>query len=111
MHLKAPAAHGRPCRDTPDTLGAIVPQMEPVTLRGVIIPVEWDEDGNHSAIALAADDEGIYRISPGNRTGRMLTELLRRRVMIKGWQVNEKEAAVPAIFKVTAYRVLEDNRL
>jgi len=92
-----------------DTPGAILPQTDTMTLSGVIIPVEWDEYGNHSAIALAADDEGLYYISPGNCNGRTLAQLLRSRVMIEGRPLDESGTAVHAIVKVAAYRVMEDN--
>ena len=61
------------------------PKTRPlVNLRGAIVPTDWDEFGNYTAIALAADDEQEYSISSDNKTGRALHGLLRARVKIEG---------------------------
>ena len=55
-----------------------------VTLRGVIIPADWDEKGNVIATAIATDDEDEYLLSDQETTEKYL-DLLREEVEVKGW--------------------------
>lgn len=82
-----------------------------VTLEGIIIPVEWDKDGNHKAVALAADDEQEYRISPGNQKGRLLMQMLQQRVGIKGNRQARAGADQLNVIRVTNYQIIDDNPL
>ena len=87
-----------------------MPQPSEVILKGVIIPVEWDKDGAHRAVALAADDEQEYRISRGNKNGRSLFRLLQRRVGIKGSRKPHASPDKRNVITVTEYQVIEDNQ-
>lgn len=83
----------------------------PVSLSGIVIPTEWDESGNHTAIALAADDEREYRINTENKKGKLLQQLLRMRVRIDGYldpyAVDENSKAI----LVNSYQILENNQV
>jgi len=78
-----------------------------VNLRGVIVPTDWDDIGNSTAVALAADDEQEYRISPENKTGRSLHQLLRMRVKIEGTVDSEAVDGHGKVILVNSYRILE----
>jgi len=56
----------------------------PTTLCGILIPIQWDAAGLPKAIALAADNEGMYRIDLRGTVSRGLMQLLRRRVELTG---------------------------
>ena len=57
-------------------------------IKGIIIPVDWDEKGNVVAVALSTHDEKEYMI---NRTGKgdELRALIREEVEVLG-QVGQK---------------------
>jgi len=82
----------------------------PVYLQGIVIPVEWDNCGNHTAIALSADDEREYRISPGNQHGRAMMKLLQFRVGLEGFQKKENGAAWNNLIEVIGYQIIEDDQ-
>jgi hypothetical protein len=80
----------------------------PVNLKGVIVPIDWDEIGNFTAIALAADDQEEYLISAKNKFGRLLHQLLRTRVKIEGYISTEAYAGNRKVIIVNSYQVLEE---
>jgi hypothetical protein len=77
-----------------------------VNLKGVIVPADWDEVGNYTAIALAADDEQEYRISPDNQAGKSLHGLLRARVKIEGYIDPEAVEGYKKVIFINSYRIL-----
>ena len=54
-----------------------------VTLTGIVIPVDWSDDQEVVAVALATADEREYRID-GNRKGRELLGHLQLQVEVTG---------------------------
>jgi hypothetical protein len=78
-----------------------------VNLIGVIVPTDWDEVGNYTAIALAADNEQEYHISSDNQTGKSLHRLLRARVKIEGCIDPEAAKGHKKVVYVKSYRILE----
>ena len=57
-------------------------------IKGIIIPVEWDEKGNVVAVALSTHDEKEYMINR-NSKGDELRALIREEVEVLG-QVGQK---------------------
>ncbi len=53
------------------------------TLMGIVIPCQWDDDGNVVRIALATADEREYEIVP-DRMGRDLVSRIRSSVRVTG---------------------------
>lgn len=51
------------------------PTYNEITIKGIIVPVEWDESGNPIAIAIATHKEEEYLIV--DKKGKYLDELLR----------------------------------
>ncbi len=65
--------------------GAITSQnQQEATFTGVIIPAEWDADGNPLSFALAAYDEQEYLIDSAAGAGREVAALGRQKVRITG---------------------------
>jgi hypothetical protein len=54
-----------------------------IRLRGLILPVEWEENGRILGLAVLTDDEQEYRIEK-NRMWRALLDLRRQRLEITG---------------------------
>jgi hypothetical protein len=50
-----------------------------VTLTGIVIPADWNDQQEVVAAALATSDEKEYRIT-GNKKGRELLDVLQRQV-------------------------------
>ena len=73
---------------------------------GLIIPVEWDEDGNITAVAIATEDEKEYRISYANRKGKAIRKLLRKRVRIKGKLEASPKLRHQAVLLVESFKLL-----
>jgi hypothetical protein len=59
------------------------------TIRGLVIPVEWDDKGNILNVVISAFDEDEYFIEP-DQTGRKLMSSIRQELEITG-QVTEIE--------------------
>jgi hypothetical protein len=53
------------------------------TLTGIVIPVDWNDDQEVIAVALATADEKEYQIS-GNRKGKELLSFLQQQVEVTG---------------------------
>lgn len=53
------------------------------TLTGIVIPVDWNDDQQVIAAALATADEKEYRIG-GNRKGKELLSFLQRQLEVTG---------------------------
>jgi len=59
-----------------------------ITLRGVIIPVDWDEAGNVTATGLATDQEEEYLITTYNNALDFFS-ILQEAVEIQGIDISE----------------------
>jgi hypothetical protein len=54
-----------------------------VDVTGIVIPVDWDEQGNVIATGVSTYDEKLYHINP-DKKGRQLALLIREAVRIRG---------------------------
>ena len=72
----------------------------PVTIKGIIIPVDWDDKGNVVAIALSTNDEEEYLIE-GKGKGGELRRFLREEMEINGFVSHEKDIKM---IRVTTYK-------
>jgi hypothetical protein len=75
------------------------------TLRGLILPVEWDERGTIRSIAVSTNSEEEYLVDE-SPLGDELLAFLRLRVKVSG-SVREDENS-KKIVTVEKYEVLED---
>ena len=60
------------------------PNNKSITAIGIIIPVEWDIQGNPVRVALSTNDEHEYVIDRRSRKGREIAKLVREQVKIVG---------------------------
>jgi hypothetical protein len=56
---------------------------ETITIRGIVIPVAWNEKGDVISVAIVTYNEGKYLVE-NNVKGQQLFSLLRKRVVIDG---------------------------
>lgn len=54
-----------------------------ITLTGIIIPADWNDDQEVISAALATADEKVYQIG-GNRKGKELLSFLQRQFEVTG---------------------------
>ena len=54
-----------------------------ITVRGILIPVDWDEEGNALAAAISGLDEQEYLIEQDAK-GKELLGLMRREIEVRG---------------------------
>ena len=47
-------------------------KAETQQITGLVIPVEWDQQGKVKAVAIAAFDESNYRVAPGGRGAELV---------------------------------------
>lgn len=66
-----------------ETKGKIRIGNEPTTIRGIVIPVDWDKQGNALAVAISGSDEEEYVIEK-NEQGRELLGLIRQEIEVSG---------------------------
>jgi len=71
-----------------------------VSIEGVVVPAEWDADGNIVAIAISARDEKDYGVAKHGK-GNELMKLIRKDVMVTG-EVTEESGK--RIIQVEKYR-------
>jgi len=77
-------------------------RAQSVTLTGIVIPVDWDDDHEVIMAALATADEKEYRIA-GNRKGKELLDYLQRQVEATGALGEDEEGRV--VIKLKRYTV------
>jgi hypothetical protein len=61
----------------------------PATIRGIVLPVVWDERGNGVDFAILTHDEDEYRIAK-NKKGRDLMAYVRKEVEVSGLVSQER---------------------
>jgi hypothetical protein len=76
------------------------------TVRGIVIPVEWDEDGKALAVAVAASGENDYLIEQDSK-GRELFWHIRQEVEIIG--IVGKGSKGDQTITVSTYDVIRSN--
>jgi hypothetical protein len=61
-------------------------QPEMTTIRGLVIPAQWDDQGNITAVAISGFDDLEYRVAPGESTA-LLLEVLRKTVSVQARRI------------------------
>jgi 5S rRNA maturation endonuclease (ribonuclease M5) len=54
-----------------------------ISIKGIIVPADWDEKGNIIRVAIMTRGEGEYLVE-GNTTGKKLLGMMRREVEVRG---------------------------
>ncbi|HIJ56217.1 MAG TPA: hypothetical protein HPQ03_08825 [Deltaproteobacteria bacterium] len=68
-------------------------EIKTVSASGIIVPVEWDTQGNPTRMALSTDDEHEYVIDRRSKKGNEMAKLLRAQVQVEGI-LNEKGSII-----------------
>jgi len=74
------------------------PAGKKIKTKGIIIPTDWDEKGNVSAIVISTHNEEEYKIEL-NKKGRELLALIREPVKVTGILRTDKTSKVIDIEK------------
>ena len=56
----------------------------PISITGIVVPVDWDEKGSPKVVAISTDKEEEFIVNPGNKPGKALQDHLRQRVKVYG---------------------------
>jgi len=56
---------------------------KPTMVRGIVIPVDWDKEGNALAVAISSPDEQEYLIEQDEK-GKELIGLIRQEIEVSG---------------------------
>lgn len=80
------------------------PKNRSITVIGIIVPVEWDTEGNPTRMALSTDDEHEYVIDRRSKKGNEMAKLLREQVQVEGI-LNEKGSII-----VKRYACIDNGR-
>jgi len=75
------------------------------TVRGLVIPVDWDDKGNVTATAISTHLEEEYLVEQ-NAWGEALLAFLRQRVKVSGSLVLKEDGK--KVISVKKYEVLEE---
>jgi hypothetical protein len=75
------------------------------TIRGLVVPVDWDEKGNVTATAISTYFEDEYLVDQ-NAWGEALLAFLRQRVKVSGSLIQNENGQ--SIITVGKYEVLEE---
>ena len=77
----------------------------PTTVRGLVVPVDWDEKGNVTATAISTHLEEEFLVDQ-NAWGEALLAFLRQRVKVSGSVVLKEDGK--KVITVNRYEVLEE---
>jgi hypothetical protein len=98
----------RPACDVAETLVFIMAEKArgsvPVTIRGLIVPMDWDDRGNITGVAISTPFEEEYRIELDQR-GEELLAFVRARVTATG--VVTLDAQGRKVIMVESYQIVE----
>lgn len=75
-----------------------------ITARGIVIPADWDDDGNVTAVLISTHREDEYLVDSGSGKGGELLEAIRQEVEVSG-MLRESARGRKAI-TVEAYRIV-----
>ena len=79
-------------------------KIHKVTVKGIVLPSEWDENGTVMALKLFTHDEDEYQVE-GNEMLRELLDYLREELLVTGyfqWEQNRK------IIQITEFYLIAD---
>lgn len=77
---------------------ALKKRVQSITLTGIVIPADWNENHDVIVAALATADEKEYRIA-GNRKGKEIFAYLQRQVEATGTLGEDEEGRVVITIK------------
>ncbi len=72
--------------DTPE--GRVIGKF--LTIDGLVIPVQWDDDGQVTALSIATLDEDEYLVFLDEK-GKELLKHLKEEVLVKGWFYRDRD--------------------
>jgi len=72
-----------------------------ITIRGIVLPMDWDEKGNVVAVALSAFNEEEYLVERDEK-GELLKSFIQKEVEVSGILREEKNSL---IMKIKEYRL------
>ncbi len=55
-----------------------------ITAEGIVVPADWDENGNVIAVAISTYEEDEYIIDSENEKGRELLKVMRQKISVTG---------------------------
>ncbi len=55
-----------------------------ITAEGIVVPADWDENGNVIAVAISTYEEDEYIIDCQNEKGRELLAVMRQKISVTG---------------------------
>ncbi len=85
--------------------GEKIPVEDSITIRGLLVPIDWDEKGNITEIAVSTYFEEEYLIEK-NARGEALLPFLRQKVKVIGLvRMNDRGRRV---VRVEEYEVIEE---
>jgi len=70
-----------------------------ITIKGLVIPVEWDEKGNVVAAAISTPSEDEYLIDKDHYKGEELLHLIQQEVEVTGLAKEHKDKRIIAVQK------------
>ncbi|MBC8456872.1 MAG: hypothetical protein H8D67_02615 [Deltaproteobacteria bacterium] len=70
-----------------------------ITIRGVVIPVDWDEKGSVVAIAISTPNEDEYLIDKDHLKGKELLHLIQEEVEVSGVVREDKDKKIITVQK------------
>ena len=79
-------------------------EAKTVSATGIIVPVEWDTDGNPIRVAISTNDEHEYVIDRRSKKGNEMLKLLRKQVQVEGI-LNDKGSII-----VKRYACIDNGR-
>lgn len=74
-----------------------------ISIKGILVPVDWDEKGNAIRLAIMTPNEEEYIVEE-NRNGRELLDLMRQEVEVRGIL---REEAGHKIIMVETYKQMK----
>jgi hypothetical protein len=78
-----------------------------ITVIGIVVPVDWDENGNPVTVAVSSNNEQEFIIENRNKKGKEVEKLLRQKVRVSG-DLRDSKGSRKKI-RIKSYTKLDDN--
>ncbi|GEM_PF-3387012 len=86
---------------------------EDITLRGIIVPADWNRDGEIVDLALLTDDEGEFLVERGGVIWDKLLDYIREEIDVTSFQLSSKytkQAVAKQTIAIKSFNKVENRK-
>ena len=81
------------------------------TIKGIVIPVDWDEKGSVVALSISTPNEDEYLIDKDHLKGKELLHLIQEEVEVSGIVREDEDKKIIAVEKYILKKAWDQKRI